>query len=163
MSIKATGQNSAELSNSSCSTYVDAEFKIRPLRDQIIVEPLQVHHSDFLDVIEYCKPLRGIVRAVGPGHYPKRYDHPDKGRRTKMWDSKVFQPTEVKVGDVVELGGYGEDDMGHLYRGFNFQQFSWGGKWHVICREADICAIVEADTSLSEDIDETTHSEGATA
>ncbi len=105
------------------------------MRDQIIIEPLPVDHSDVLLVVEHTKPLRGIVRAVGPGHYPKQYDHPDKHRRKKMWDGKHFQPTEVKVGDVVELGGY-------QYGGYAFQQFMWGDKMHIICREADISGVV---------------------
>lgn len=141
MGAIATGARSAELSCES-KTYVPAEAKIRCLRDQIIVEPLPVDHSNILMVFEKTKPLRGIVRAVGPGHYPKRYDHPDKHRRTKMWDSKVFQPTELKVGDVVEIGGYGVDDCGHVHRGFGFQQFYWGNKMHIICREADVAGVL---------------------
>lgn len=141
MGIVSTGKDSAELSNVS-KTYIDASEKIRPLRDQIVVEPLSVDHSKLLEVIEYTKPLRGIVKAVGPGHYPMKYDHPEKHRRTKMWRSKTFQPTELKVGDVVELGGYGEDDRGNLHRGYNFQQIMWGNKMHILCREADVGCVV---------------------
>ena len=142
MGIVSTGKDSAELSNAS-STFVPAECNIRLLRDQIIVEPMLVEHSKLFDVIEHTKPLRGIVKAAGPGHYPKRYDHPDKHKRTRMWVSKAFQPIDVKVGDLVELGGYGVDDRGGLHLGFNFQTFYWGNKLHVICREADVAAIVE--------------------
>lgn len=134
MSIVSSGAKSAELSQAS-RTFIRADEKIRCLRDQIVVEPLPVDHGGVIEVVEHTKPLRGIVKAVGPGHYPKRYDHPDKHRRTKMWDSKQFQPTEVKVGDVVELGGY-------EYGGYGFQQFMWGDKMHIICREADVSGIV---------------------
>ena len=135
MGAVSTGARSSELSQSS-GTFVAAHQTIRCLRDQIIVQPLQVEHSAILDVIEHTKPVRGIVKAVGPGHYPKRYDHPDKHRRSKMWDSKRFQPTEVKVGDIVELGSpQGE-------RGYSFQQFMWGNDLHILCREADVSGIV---------------------
>ncbi len=134
MTIETQGR-SARLSHDG-NTYVPAEATIRCLRDQIIVEPLDVPLSTTLQVIEHTRPVRGVVRAVGPGCYPKRYDHPEKHRRTKMWDSKVFQRTEVKVGDVVELGGI---DLG----GYAFQTFLWGTKIHLICREADVSLIDE--------------------
>lgn len=137
MAVVSSGSRSAELSYAS-KTYIRADEKIRCLRDYIILEPLPVDHGGAIEVRENVKPLRGIVRAVGPGHYPKRYDHPDKHRRTKMWESKHFQRTEVKVGDVVELGGY-------QYGGYNFQQFMWGDKLHIICREADVSGIVTED------------------
>ena len=141
MSISRTGTHSAELSHQS-RTYVEPELKIRPLRDQIIVEPLDVWHSDTLIVIEPTKPVRGIVKAVGPGHYPKKYDHPDKGKRTKMWDSKVFQPTEVKVGDIVNLGS----PQGS--RGYAFQTFMWGDKLHLVAREADVAVVEQSAVTL---------------
>jgi co-chaperonin GroES (HSP10) len=129
----ATGGRSARLSHDG-NTYVPADAKIRCLRDQIIVEPLDVPHSKVLEIIEHTKPVRGVVKSVGPGHYPKRYNHPDKHQRSKMWDSKVFQPTEVKVGDIVELGGI-------EFGGYSFQTFLWGDKTHLICREADVSGI----------------------
>lgn len=128
-----TSERSARLSHDG-NTYVLAEAKIRCLRDHIIVEPLDVPHSKVLEIVENTRPVRGIVKAVGPGHYPKRYDHPEKHRRTKMWDSSAFQPTEVKVGDVVELGGI-------EFKGYSFQTFLWGDKTHLICREADVSGV----------------------
>jgi hypothetical protein len=116
------------------NTIVAAHESIRCLRDQIIVEPIGVEHSKILQVIEHKRPLRGIVKAVGPGHYPKRYDHPDKHKRTKMWDSRHFQPTEVKIGDIVELGMVDGD-------GYAFQTFLWGDKVHLVCREADVAGV----------------------
>ncbi len=116
-------------------TYVKANQKIRPLRDQIVIEHLEIDHGSQLIVIEDTKPLRGIVKAVGPGHYPLQYDHPDKHRRSKMWEGKRFQPTQVKVGDVVQLGSPQDG------RGYTFQTFRWGDKVHLLCREADIVGI----------------------
>ena len=122
------------------NTAIAADANIRPLRDQIIVEPLNRVHSQVIVTHEDTKPLRGIVKAVGPGHYPKVYDHPDKHKRTKMWDSNVFHPTQVKIGDVVELGGA---DLG----GYSFQTIHWGDTMHIICREMDISGIVDGMTA----------------
>ncbi len=137
--LRAPNGRSGELSYAS-ATVIPEDCAIRPLHDQIVVEPLPVEHSKILDVVENTKPLRGIVKAVGPGHYPMRYDHPDKHKRTKMWRSSRFQPTQVKVGDIVELGSIREED-GRI-TGYNFQQFIWGTKTHILCREADVSGIV---------------------
>jgi co-chaperonin GroES (HSP10) len=115
--------------------FIPADAKIRPLRDQIVVEPLEMDHGTSLAVVYRGKPLRGVVRAVGPGCYPKRYDGP-KGRRTKSWDSKCFRPCDVKVGDTVDLGG---QELG----GYLFTTVRWGQKEVVICREADVCVVRE--------------------
>jgi hypothetical protein len=133
----ATNCRSASLSHEG-STYVAPDAKIHCLRDYIVLEPVGIDYGSVIEVKDSCKPTRGIVKAVGPGVYPKRYDHPDKHRRTRMWDSKVFQPCEVKVGDLVELGGM---DIG----GYSFQTFMWGDKLHVICREADVSGVVTDD------------------
>lgn len=133
--IKSSGARSAALSQES-STYVPADAKIRCRRDYIIVEPLPVVHSDVLEVVEHTKPLRGVVKAVGPGHYPKRYNTPDKHTRSRMWESKAFQPCDVKVGDFIELGGV-------EFGGYSFQSFLWGSKKHLIVREADVSGVVQ--------------------
>ena len=66
MAIQANSGRSAELSFNGC-TCVGKDEQIRPLWDQIVVEPLEVNHSTLIVVIEHSKPLRGIVKAVGPG------------------------------------------------------------------------------------------------
>ena len=141
MSVKlqANGRG-GELSFAS-TTYIDPSETIRCLHDYIVVEPLDVEHSLILAVVENTKPLRGVVKAVGPGHFPWRYDHVDKHKRTKMWKSKTFQETQVKVGDIVELGAVKIDGRVH---GYSFQQIMIGSKMHIICREADVSGIVEA-------------------
>jgi hypothetical protein len=115
---------------------IPADNVLRPLRDQLIVEPLGVMHSRYILVVDSNKPVRGIVKAAGPGCYPKKYDHAEKHKRSKMWDSKRFQPTEVKVGDVVELGGA-------EHGGYSFESFWWGDVLHLHCREADVCGILD--------------------
>lgn len=141
VNLSADGRG-GELSYSS-TTYIPPDQAIRCLHDFIVVEPLDVEHSKILTVIEHTKPLRGIVRAAGPGHYPLCYDHPDKQKRTKMWRSTTFQPTQVKVGDVVELGAVKVD--GRVI-GYSFQQIMWGSKMHIMCREADVSGIVDDST-----------------
>lgn len=118
-----------------CLEFVRESDQIRPLRDQIIVEPLQMDHGTSLEVVYRGKALRGTVLAVGPGHYPRRYNGP-KGKRSKAWDAKCFQPCDVKVGDIVDLGG---QELG----GYLFQTIRWGSKEVVICREADVCVVRE--------------------
>lgn len=116
--------------------FVSAKQRVRPLRDHIVLEPLEWQPSEIVDVAYAGKPLRGIVRAIGPGVYPKKYDGP-KGKRTKTWDSKAFRPCDVKVGDVVELGGL---EIG----GYLHPTFRWGSKEMVLCREEDVAMVVES-------------------
>lgn len=112
-------------------TFIKASENIRPIRDQIVVEPLPV---DSNVLVECWKPIRGRVLATGPGCYPKRYNGP-KGARSKSWDSKAFRPCDVRVGDLVELGG---KEIG----GYLFQTVRWGTKEVVICREEDVNGII---------------------
>lgn len=126
---------------SETSSYIDPRCAIRPLRDQIILEPLEWCPSDIIAVAQQGRPVRGMVKAIGPGRYPRKYNGP-KGKRTASWLGKNFIPTEVKVGDIVELGGI-ELGTGRL-RGYAFQTFLWGMKEHLICSERDVTGIVDA-------------------
>ena len=114
-------------------SFVGKHERISPLRDHIVVEPLPAEPTIILDTI--WKPIRGKVLAVGKGHFPKRYDGP-KGKRTKSWDSKAFLPCDVKVGDIVELGGR---ELG----GYLHCTIRWGKREVIVCREADVALIVE--------------------
>lgn len=115
------------------NAFVGADERVRPLRDQIVVEPMYVGLSDIIDVQWHGETIRGKVLAVGPGTYPKKYDGP-KGKRTKSWDSKAFRPTEVKVGDVVNLAGL-------ELKGYLHNTFMWGNRSCVLCREEDVAVI----------------------
>ena len=117
-------------------TMIAADEKIRPLRDSIVLQPEDVVYSKYLIVEHKTKPLKGKVLAVGPGHYPIRYDHAEKHKRTKSWSSKVFQPTQVKVGDRVELGGA-------EIEGYAFEGFYWGDRYCIWCTERDVAGILE--------------------
>jgi co-chaperonin GroES (HSP10) len=110
---------------------IPKEATIRPLRDQIVIKPLPWQPSKIIDVVYQGKTLRGEVLAVGPGHYRKQYNRD----RSKSWESKQFTPCEVKVGDIVELGGL-------EIRGYSFDELLWGDQPIVICREADVTGVV---------------------
>jgi co-chaperonin GroES (HSP10) len=114
---------------------IPASANVRPLRDQIVIEPMDFEPSKIISTVYRGKPLRGRILAVGPGCYPKKYNGP-KGKRTKSWDSKHFQPMELKVGDVVELGGL---EIG----GYLHPTFRWGDKECVMAREADVAMVCE--------------------
>jgi hypothetical protein len=112
--------------------FIKESETIRPLRDVIVVEPLPANETILIDV---WKPIRGKVLAAGPGCYPKRYNGP-KGKRSKSWDAKAFRPCDVRVGDVVELGG--REIGGYLH-----QTVRWGSKEVVVCREEDVAIVRE--------------------
>lgn len=115
----------AELSHKT-TAYIPADSKIRPLRDQLIVKPLDNAFSSLIIVINESKPIRVQVLAAGPGVYPIQYDHVEKHKRTKMWWGKHLRPCDVKVGDIVSL------------ENFERQCFYWGNQICLICREEDV-------------------------
>jgi co-chaperonin GroES (HSP10) len=120
--------------------YVSADAVIRPLRDEIILEPIDSAYSSVLIVINEEKPIRGIVRAIGPGVYPFEYRDSltglwslsvPKGRRTAVRVSKVMRPCDVKVGDLVSI------------EPFERQCFYWGETICLHCREEDVRFVEE--------------------
>ena len=111
---------------------LQSDEHLRPLRDQIIVKPLAWEPSRVIEIAgNKRKTLRGVVVAAGPGCYPKKYNKD----RSKSWDSTSFRPIQVKVGDVVELGGLEID-------GYSFPQVMIGNELHVMAREEDVAGIV---------------------
>ena len=65
-------------------TFIPADTVLRPMRDQMIVEPLDVIHSRILILPPQQKLLRAQVLAIGPGHYPNKYDHREKHKRNNL-------------------------------------------------------------------------------
>lgn len=128
------------------NVFLPADAKLRCPADRMIVEPLDWKPSSIIFVAGYeGRPLRGIVRAIGPGCYPLQYQDSltghwsfsvPKGRRKAMRPSKAFRPCDVKVGDLVEFGGL---EIG----GFLHPTIMWGHKEVVLCREEDIAGICE--------------------
>lgn len=118
---------------------VPRDQTIRPLRDKILLKPLEWKPSEILEVVRHGRPLRGEVIAVGPGSHPKKYKAGPKGPRSLMDYSKRFQPTEVKVGDIVELGGLNIFDG----KGYQFTEVMHGTELLLICQEADVVGVCE--------------------
>lgn len=111
--------------------------KLRMLRDGILLEPLDWQPSHVIELVRFGRPLRGIVKAIGPGCYRKRYLKNEQGQRCAVRETSAYIPTEVKVGDIVELGGLNIFDG----QGYQFQDVMIEGKTHLLCREADVCGV----------------------
>jgi co-chaperonin GroES (HSP10) len=115
--------------------------KLRMLRDRLLLRPLDWEPSTIITVIRSGRPLRGEVVAVGPGRLYRRYKpHPTDSRKRTYVESKTFIPTQVKVGDIVELGGLNAYDGA----GYSFPQVTIGTETFVIVQEQDVCFIREA-------------------
>lgn len=121
--------------------FIPATDKLRPLRDQMIVEPIDVMHSSILVIPPHTSKLvRAKVLAIGPGHYPHDYLDKDghrgarKGERVKMIHGTTFVPTQVKPGDIVHLDGRNSGKQA-------FDAFYWGDTYCLHCREADVAGI----------------------
>lgn len=117
--------------------------RLRPLRDGILLEPLDFQPNHVIELVRFGRPLRGIVRAVGKGAYEKRwlYTTTETGNRQRCGyeDTMNFIPTQVKPGDVVELGGLNVFDG----LGYQFQDVMVDGKMHLLCSEKDVCGVVD--------------------
>ena len=112
-------------------------MSLRPLRDQLIVKPLEWRPSSIIEIAgNKRRPLRGIVHAVGPGRRVLKYWKNGRGERVMMGETGQVIPTEVKVGDEVEIGGLEID-------GYKFPTEYIDGVQYVICREADVCFVHE--------------------
>lgn len=112
---------------------------VRLLGDRILVRPLKWQPSKILEVVRFGRPLRGEVMAVGPGHHPLKYRRGPKGPKQFMDYSRHFRPTEVKVGDIVELGGLNVFDG----KGYQFTEVLVGVETMLICAERDVVMVVE--------------------
>lgn len=115
--------------------YIPADSIIKPLGDRIFVRPLPGLTSSLVHVVHHGKALRGTVVAVGPGYREKRRYKNSRGEVYKSGETGRVTPTEVKVGDVVELGG---KEIG----GYQFPRVNIGNVEHIICQERDVTMIV---------------------
>ncbi len=112
---------------------------LRMMGDKILVRPLKWEPSKLLEVVRHGRPVRGEIVAVGPGCNAKKYTRDHAGQKTGFKYSKHFRPTEVKVGDIVELGGIDIFDG----TGYAFTEVVVGNETMLICQEADVCGVVE--------------------
>ncbi|MGC8976328.1 MAG: co-chaperone GroES [Candidatus Ratteibacteria bacterium] len=97
-----------------------SKFKIRPLADRVVVEPLEAEEKSKGGIIlpdtAKEKPQEGKVVAVGKGRVN------DKGE---------VIPIQVKVGDKVLYGKYAGTEV------------TVDDKQYIILREDDILAVIE--------------------
>lgn len=118
---------------------------LRMLGDRILLKPLDwngesVHgEGSMIHVERRGRPVRGEVMAVGPGCYPNRYKSGTKDGKDfrKSYATKAFRPTEVKIGDIVELGGLNVFDG----KGYIYQEVMIGTELHLICSEKDVACV----------------------
>ncbi len=116
--------------------YISPTATIKPLGDRIFVKPLPAITSKVLHVVHESKALRGTVVAVGPGYREKKRYKNSRGEVRAVGETGRVTPTEVKVGDVVELGG---KEIG----GYNFPRVMVGLDECIICQERDVAIVVE--------------------
>lgn len=126
----------------SASRTIYACDRIEQLRmrgDRILLKPLAWEPSKLIEVVRHGRPLRGQVMAIGPGHHPtcKRVRQSDGTQRVEY--SRHFRPTEVRVGDVVELGGLNIFDG----KGYDFTEVLVGNETMLVCTERDVAMVIE--------------------
>ncbi len=115
--------------------------KLRMLRDRILLRPLDWVPSSLIQVVRHGRPLRGVVEAVGPGRLYRRYR--TQGNKRDYIETNHFIPTQVKVGDVVELGGLNVYDG----LGYNFPQITIGTETFIVCQEQDVAFVSEQEAA----------------
>ncbi len=112
--------------------------KLRMLRDQILVKALEWSPSTTIIIAgSERRPMRGVVVSVGPFRRVKKYLYNAKGEKCAVADYGQTIPTQVRPGDVVEIGGLELD-------GYRFEQVTIGSELHILCQEQDVCLIHEA-------------------
>ena len=122
---------------------INSPKDVRLLGDRILLKPLKWEPSKLIEVVRHGRPLRGEVMAVGPGHHPLKYRKGPKGPKQFMDYSKHFRPTEVKPGDIVELGGLNVFDG----KGYQFTEVLVGVETMIVCSERDVAIVVQPQES----------------
>lgn len=117
------------------SSFISEGEHLKPRGDRLVVKPLDWDASRTVVAIRHGRPVRGKVIAVGPGRYLRIYSKD----RSKYRDTEQFIPTQVKPGDIVEIGGLNAYDG----RGFIFPEVMIGNEKHFICQEQDVAGIVD--------------------
>ena len=112
---------------------------LRPLRDQLIIKPLPPHLSQTLVAHWNGEAVRGEVLAAGPGAYPNIHTRffKDGKEVRQVRQSTQFRPTEVRIGDIVQLGGM---ELG----GYLWPHIMVDGEDCIICTEKDV-TFIEAE------------------
>lgn len=110
----------------------EPQERLRPLRDQVVLRAIDAdRHSGLVVIDKSRKALRGEVVAVGPGAYRKKYWLNEQGERCKVGELPGREPTELKVGQTVEL------------LAIRPLELQIGGEPHYLCKEGDIAGVLE--------------------
>jgi co-chaperonin GroES (HSP10) len=110
--------------------------QIRPLREKIIVKPLPPALSQTIATDWNGEAVRGEVIAVGPGTHPNIHEKGTKDGKPwrRVRQLQAFRPCDVKVGDIVQLGGM---EIG----GYLWPHILIDGEDMIICSEQDVCGV----------------------
>lgn len=121
-------------------TFLPEDVQLRMTRDHILVRSTEAIESQHIIAHWDGAPTRGVVVSVGPGTYLNVHRRGKKDGKDyhTVKQSTRFTPTEVKPGDVVELGGR---EIG----GYLFQQVMIGAVPHIVCREQDVAFVDTRD------------------
>jgi chaperonin GroES len=92
------------------------EAPLRPLRDRIVVQPLDDAQAGMIAVVRHGRPRRGLVVSVGPGRLDRR---------------GVHRPWGTKPGDVVQF-----TDV-CTYPSYHDAE----GRIYLVLQEADVCGV----------------------
>ncbi len=115
---------------------------LRMLGDRILLKPLDWEASKVIHAIRHGRPVRGEVIAVGPGKWVKRYVSGKRDGKDfrKSYETNVFLKTEVKPGDIVNIGGLNIfDGQGYM----SLLEVVVGSETLLIFQEADVCVVEE--------------------
>jgi hypothetical protein len=139
MQMRPAGVSGKRLNDAASLTFITAGETLRPLRDQLIVRVIPPKWSTGLAIEYRGEALRGEIIAAGPGLHPNVHRRGKKDGKDyhTVRRSGVFRPTEVKPGDIVELGGA---EIG----GYLWQRVNYRGAECIICREQDVAGVHHA-------------------
>lgn len=112
--------------------------QIRPLREKLIVKPLPPSLSQTIAANWNGEAVRGEVIATGPGTHPNIHEKGIKDGKPyrRVRQLSAFRPCDVKVGDIVQLGGM---EIG----GYLWPHILINGEDHIVCSEQDVCGVEE--------------------
>lgn len=113
-----------------------AHGTVRPLREKLLVKPLPPHLSQTIHADWNGEAVRGEVIAAGPGTYPNLHERGERDGKSyrRVKQLAAFRPCDVKVGDVVQLGGM---ELG----GYLWPHVQVGGVDCILISEQDVCGI----------------------
>ena len=113
------------------SAKVDANERLRPLRDQIVVKLVDVdRHNGLIVVHNGRKCIRGVLVAAGPGRRPIRRYRNERGEVNAIGELPGLVPMELQVGDEIELSPA------------RYTEITIGGEPHLLAKEGDVLGVL---------------------